>query len=396
MADYPFVLNGNSYQLTSFENFAYTTGIPNSMSDLVRECLLLHKGTSTTSASIGTGSKSFTTQAGLAFRTGDIVSVADATAPQTNRMWGTILSYNFTSGSLVVSVYGLVGSGTKSNWLISVGGCSSDFGASSDIIAIDNGGTGYGNDSFTSPSAFLGLGEPSMHMEEIYEDWVGNVGRWSNVDITVHAAQPPWRSYGERAFNKWGDPNPDTDTDAGTYLLTANIASSELYGRSAFLLYGNSGFVHAGRGAMTWETVLVKPGASGYGFRCGLKAYGSGEIGSIFSYGGIGFGAEELVNNGRYYVVCGKDGNVTTSNTAFLPSSTGRDKLRFEVDHDGRAVNFFINERLVKTVTDYCPTDNKNNLLQPAYEVRCMRLDGVTVTPYLYIDSMQFRKYLLR
>lgn len=395
MAYYPFVLNGVSYDQTSFDNFAYVTGVPNSMSDLVRECLLLHEATSVTSTTIGTGAKNLTISAGRAFKAGDFINIASSAAPQTNRMWGTVTSYNFGSGALVANITGVAGAGTFASWLISIGGCQSAFGTTG-IVAVDNGGTGFPASTFAPASAFLGINSPAMHMQEIYEDFVGNVGGFNSGDNTVRVAQPPWFSYGERATNKWTDPNTNTTLDAGTYLLTANVTSSVLYGRSAFLIYGNTGFVHGGRGAMTWETSLWAPGTAGYGFRCGLKAYGSGNGPNIFSYGGIGFAAEELVNNGRYRLICGKNGVIQTINTGILPNSSGIDKLRFEVDHDGRMVDFFINGNLVNSIEAMCPTDNVNNLLQPAYEIRCMRNDGLAVTPMLYIESMQFRKYLLR
>jgi len=139
MALYPVVVNGVSYTLAQFDLLAYATGVPNSASDAVREALLLHYGTSSSSVTIGTGSKVFTTQAGLGFRVGDRVFVGSNAAPQTNRMWGTVTAYNFATGSITVNVLAVYGSGTLSSWVIGIGGADAAW-LSDSVHALDNGG----------------------------------------------------------------------------------------------------------------------------------------------------------------------------------------------------------------------------------------------------------------
>lgn len=73
--------------------------------------------TSTTSNSIGTGSKTFTVTAGKSFVAGMTLLIADTAAPTTNTMLGQITSY--TGTSLVVNVTATNGSGTKTAWTIS-------------------------------------------------------------------------------------------------------------------------------------------------------------------------------------------------------------------------------------------------------------------------------------
>lgn len=79
---------------------------------------LLSVGTSTTSNSIGTGSKTFTTQTGLGFAAGQSVRVQD-NASLSNYMLGTISSYTTATGSITVSVTTTGGSGTIADWSIS-------------------------------------------------------------------------------------------------------------------------------------------------------------------------------------------------------------------------------------------------------------------------------------
>lgn len=79
-------------------------------------------GTSTTSNAVGTGSKSFTTQTGLAFRPGSFVEIADNAAPTTNYMIGQCTAYNIATGALDVTVTHIGGSGTKTSWIITLTG----------------------------------------------------------------------------------------------------------------------------------------------------------------------------------------------------------------------------------------------------------------------------------
>lgn len=75
--------------------------------------------TSTSSVAIGTGSKSLTVSTGKSFVGGMYLVIADAAAPSTNSMFCQVTSYNAGTGALVVNVISVLGSGTKTSWLIS-------------------------------------------------------------------------------------------------------------------------------------------------------------------------------------------------------------------------------------------------------------------------------------
>lgn len=79
-------------------------------------------GTSTTSLAVGTGSRSFTTQTGKAWVVGQPVVIARTSAPATTWMYGVIASYNSGNGAMVVSVSHTLGSGTATDWTISLTG----------------------------------------------------------------------------------------------------------------------------------------------------------------------------------------------------------------------------------------------------------------------------------
>lgn len=86
----------------------------------------LFSGTSVTSLAIGTGSKVFTTQAGLNITVGQFVIAASAASPS-NYMVGQVTAYSGTSLTVNVTVTG--GSGTLADWNISSTGVPTSSGA---------------------------------------------------------------------------------------------------------------------------------------------------------------------------------------------------------------------------------------------------------------------------
>jgi Chaperone of endosialidase len=77
-------------------------------------------GTSSTSVVIGTGNKAFTTQSGRIFSPGAKIIINSAADPTVDYMWGAVVSYD--GQQLVVDVEVTGGSGTHSDWLLSVSG----------------------------------------------------------------------------------------------------------------------------------------------------------------------------------------------------------------------------------------------------------------------------------
>lgn len=79
-------------------------------------------GTSTTSNTVGTGSKTFTTQTGKAWVVGTRLVVVDDAAPTANYMSGIVTAYNSGTGTLTATMDFSAGSGTKTAWTISLSG----------------------------------------------------------------------------------------------------------------------------------------------------------------------------------------------------------------------------------------------------------------------------------
>lgn len=104
-------------------------------------------GTSTTSLAIATGSKSFTTQSGLAYTTASRVRAASH-ADNTNYMEGAVTSYSSTTLVLNVDVVG--GSGTKTDWDLSIIGQPGQNGAGSGTVTSVVCGAGLNGGTITS------------------------------------------------------------------------------------------------------------------------------------------------------------------------------------------------------------------------------------------------------
>jgi hypothetical protein len=77
-------------------------------------------GTSSSSVAIGTGTKTFTTQADKMFDVGSFQVIRSAAAPTTNWMFGQVATYSGTTLTMDVQATG--GSGTFTDWLISLSG----------------------------------------------------------------------------------------------------------------------------------------------------------------------------------------------------------------------------------------------------------------------------------
>jgi hypothetical protein len=75
--------------------------------------------TSTTSLTIGTGSKALTVQTGKQFQIGQPVRIAYTVTPS-NYMDGQVTAYNSSTGALTVSVSSVGGAGTQADWTISL------------------------------------------------------------------------------------------------------------------------------------------------------------------------------------------------------------------------------------------------------------------------------------
>lgn len=136
---FPFTLTSNSI----IGRLSPNTGSPESIPFSALAIALALNATSTTSLTIGTGSKTLIVQTNLPISVGQYVVIANTAAP-TNYMFGQVTAYSSTTGSLTVNVTSTGGSGTIATWTVSAtgpAGATGTAGASGSIPIGAAGGT---------------------------------------------------------------------------------------------------------------------------------------------------------------------------------------------------------------------------------------------------------------
>ena len=141
---FPFTLNGHTYTEAMFAGLGYMTEFPNVAADIAAVAVQVAAdavtaasqgasllATSTTSTLVGTGARTFTTQASKQFQVGMWVLVVRTSAP-TTWMLGQVTSYSGTS--LSISVSAINGSGTYTDWSIGVSGPQGAAGSITDLL----------------------------------------------------------------------------------------------------------------------------------------------------------------------------------------------------------------------------------------------------------------------
>lgn len=129
---FPFTLNGHTYTEAMFAGLGYMTEFPNVAADIAAVAVQVAAdavtaalqgasllATSTTSTLVGTGARTFTTQASKQFQPGMWLLVVRTSVP-TTWMLGQVTSYSGTA--LAISVSATNGSGTYTDWSIGVSG----------------------------------------------------------------------------------------------------------------------------------------------------------------------------------------------------------------------------------------------------------------------------------
>jgi hypothetical protein len=206
---YPVTLNGRTYTLADFEGNNYVDGLPDAFEDFVTHAGDIYNDTSTTSNSIGTGSKTFTVTAGKPYQAGTPLRIADAAAPATNFLDAVVTSYSGTT--LVVEVVGYAGSGTKTSWTVNIGGAKTVDGT----LGVAQGGTG----ATTASDARDNLGLGTTDSPTFAGLTVTGTTSFSDISIS---------DVGDIAVDSVsGDADPDTKiTFAGSNVLNIEAGGS--------------------------------------------------------------------------------------------------------------------------------------------------------------------------
>ena len=120
-------------------------------------------GTSTTSQTIGVGTKTFPAQSSLANKqfvpTQDVV-IGSAASPATARMFGQITNYIRSTGEMTVEVEEAFGTGDRADWIISLSGPRGEQGASGTLPSLAG-----------KPRYSLRITDDASDIEWVQEGW---------------------------------------------------------------------------------------------------------------------------------------------------------------------------------------------------------------------------------
>ena len=243
-------------------------------------------GTSSTSVAIGTGTKSFTASTAKSWVAGSWVIVF-RTSGVSNYMLGRVTSYNSGTGALVVDVTGTNGSGTYTDWTITVAGPQ---GATGSVASV--------GEATLSSNTTAGTGDR------------GKVIRCTST-FTLSFSAVATLTAGWWAYV----------VNEGTGSITLDPNSSEqIDGLTSFVMYpGESRLIWVNAGATALESIVLTPfsvtytsGANTFTKPPGYTAFGryvvaggasGGKSGST-SYGvgggGGGAGIEEITLASTY------------------------------------------------------------------------------------------------
>ena len=210
------------------------------------------QATSTTSMTVGTGSKSFTlAQTGKAFVVGQWVSICDAISPAVNWMTGAITAFNSATGAITVNVAFSSGSGTIASWVVTQATATNPIPSTTSKEGLILGVSGAG-----------------------VSDWIALPASWANWTLIT--------------ANGGTFTVPDSVSQIRAYVFGAGGAGS-----TAVISSGGGG--GGGGGGCTFGTIPCKPGdvftfdsTSGAVLKKGATAYLSANNGSAAGSGNSG------------------------------------------------------------------------------------------------------------
>jgi hypothetical protein len=236
-----------------------------------------YNGTSTTSVAIGTGSKSLTMEADKLLQIGQWVNIASA-ADAVNFMFGQVRAYNTVTGGLVVEVSLVGGSGTYTDWVISL----SPTGATGPgPQAIRSNGTPLVVDSLDSTVSKIALQAASVTKGYVgtgasgatLQDSSGN-----NRVAATSAGASVTGTFDVDGTATLGDNGADTHTVNGTITTSASGAAvSALQARAT----------HATFTGNVIQGLANRAGNSGY-FLLSLGSNASGAVDAEYYVNGVG------------------------------------------------------------------------------------------------------------
>lgn len=276
---FPIVIGPDTVLEASFLGTGYSAAILDLVDKLGTYSSRLPYGTSESSATIGTGTQTFSIETGRLFIAGDSVRAYNSAG---NYMEGTVTSYGELDGTLVTEMTTAVGAGTYTLWNLVPSGTMPV------PVPMDRGGSPA--TSITDLPKALGI--LNKNYTTVCE---------SNF-FTKFDAAAPYPFYSEVSGGTVASEGNVGAAISGNYAGIIQLSVPALDGK-AFLSYGQKGFLYLGDGGdMDYQARVFPPVGDGVIARVGMMSDTLTNLGDQFS--GFGFGFEiTYYTAGGYYVI---------------------------------------------------------------------------------------------
>ena len=138
--------------------------------------------TSTTSTATGTGSKTITIQTGKAYSVGQSVILARTSDPSGVRMGGVVTAHNSGTGSITILVSVAIGSGTFTDWTLSIGVISNS-GLLTTSVVTSNTSASVNTDYLLDANAVVLTAPTSKAVGDLFQYQVMNSRSGCSIDF---------------------------------------------------------------------------------------------------------------------------------------------------------------------------------------------------------------------
>lgn len=273
---FPVTILGQQFQESDFLGMAYVDGVPDSLSKLAELNAAARSWTSTSSVSIGTGSKVFTIPTSLEDFIVPGESFVRVYNSAGNYMQGLVTAYNSGTGAMTVNVTVAVGAGTFASWTVSL--LAYDPSAVATLpVGGDEGGTGR---LLNASDVRVGFLKPLPSMGYLMEEEFYPSLPPYDPNIT------PWIYKTDQEDALSGSSVNNLIGVAQVSYYSGNDACALSLGPSGFLSVGGGGDLAFGAYVAFSTDTFVGQGSTSYFI--GLRGEGSSYL-SIFDKYGIGF-----------------------------------------------------------------------------------------------------------
>lgn len=403
---FPVTVGGVTYTLDDFSPYGHSDALPNSIQSMGDEYLRPATGSSTTSLTIGTGSRSFTAQTGRNWAVG--VTILRLYNSSSNWMEGLVTAYDASTGAATINSVASAGSGTYTSWVINELLGTDVTTMPRGVHSYLDGGVGGMFQDFTAMSCLFHEFQPRHGMMTIWEDF--------NFDFTFGTDSIenwiPYSNIGSFSAVK-------NDSFCQAQAGTAHYGIVGLFVENAkeeiSMSYGSGGFMSvAESGDFLMVTQVYIPTLSTstdrFQVRAGLRCTKSSQAGTIFDAGGIGFEYSDNINNGFWTVVY-NDGQSREYRSSAYPGITVAAATWYTLAVYGNKKNNTLYFKVITGVNvgtvsvetavldsswafqasiSSWPTDNKY-FVHPCFTIN--KLSG-TAQRYMYVDYMWLSKAL--